>query len=432
MVEASQLTQSLANFRNALAQAQQNKSRMAAEAMARQVDLAQIGKYEADTLAVMSPIDAARRMGGAIEAGTPFDPVANATNLLLADKDAALRAQALYSAPGDTDAQMRAQLGAGNLVTPNNVFSVADREAVRAANQADEIEQIFAKPANTSAGAVTTFAPSDPRGGPVFGRDTLSTAKGSVVNALGAGGVVDPRAAATVLPRSGTINADGLTEFGPSILGADNQIIPVSGLSKTGVSGLAEQSIELSTFNDQITRMRELVKPGNVGAAGNIKGFAQNVLGTGEALAETFGGGEEVATQLQRAREDMAAHGIIEGVTDYYDDSLPKVKQLGLLLAYQGARAVASQTGNSLSNKDIKAFREIMGDPSGWLTTAAGMEAKLAQMQALAQDLINRNSRITNPGAPTPFDNASAPQVATPGATEFNYNAATGKLERVQ
>ena len=432
-MRSTEIGRALDGFRSALVQAQRNRILADREQSLRELNTARIAEAEARARAINTPFDAintlADQVGASRVAGTPFDFSTADPAAVMALEDPERITPFLAT---DNDRAM-ALVAAGKPLGVNEAVSIADREDVAARNQANEIAEVFAKPVTTGAGATTTLGVGDPRGETVQGVPTFATARGDIVSRMATGQSVPPAAAATVLPSSGTANADGSTSFGPTIFGATGEAVPISGVSKSGANNLALQTAALVAFEKNVGRAIDMINadPTIVGAVGNVRRLGQSALGNIDALTQAFGY-EALEPAFENARARLTRAGIVD--PDLYDPRLPQIDQLGLLLAYQGAEAVANQSGRGLSDNDFRRFREIIGNPSGWAATGPNIVARLEQVQQLTRDLVNRNTAINAPGAPTPFDTTPADVTAgQPAAPKRRrYNPATGQFEDVQ
>lgn len=430
MARSTEIGQALDGFLQKMAMAQQAKQANQAQAYANEVNAARFRNLEADTRATHAPLDAAQSLGAAITnmGDMPLGDVLaqNAGSYLAADFDPS---RLSVFTP---DAATRAGLytAGGNAIGAGDAFTLPDREAVANRDLAGEMAQIFAKPVSVSAGGTAAFGAGDPRAasmGPLLqGRDTASTAEGRVINDFREGKDVNPLAAAVALPQSGS-GTD--FHFGPT--GPDGQPL-FAPLGKTPAQNAQATLISADQFKGTIGRYRKAIQdnPASVGLVGNVRGVFQDVQAQSDALANEFGF-NGLQDAMATARADLQAHGV-HGFEDFFDPAIPQVQQLGMLMAYSAASAVADQTGRGLSDKDLKYFMQIVGNPNAIFASDKGILAKLDTLETEVDSRIAANRRALRQGVPLgdSLTNPSTDQTSAPaGQVDYIFNAATGKLE---
>lgn len=94
-----------------------------------------------------------------------------------------------------------------------------------------------------------------------------------------------------------------------------------------------------------------------------------------------------------------------------YDPNLSTLDLYGALLPYAAASALAQQEGRGLSDRDVQAFRGIVGDPTSLWSTQAGFLNRLDTIQRIVDARILRaqetldggtNALVPSPGAAAP------------------------------
>lgn len=296
---------------------------------------------------------------------------------------------ALNLFPGTSpDQRMSFMLADGKMPTKENAFSISDRDQVAQrdalATQANEVAKAFNTPTTTPAGATTSFAPADPRGGPlgqVEGRDDDSTSKAQLRADILSG--KRPRSDAALLGGGGlSMSADGKGGFTVSLGG--NGV-----LSKPSAQALVQDNIDLRQFQQTIGRLRDLSDdPTAFGAVGNVRRMVQGVGNQANALSQYFGG--DFQKNYSAAAKQMAAIGLDPS---YYDPKLDQVHRAANLAAYQAAAALANQSGRGLSDKDVKNFRQVLGDPEAWLESQQSFKAGLDQIESMVNDRLGMTNQ---------------------------------------
>lgn len=187
---------------------------------------------------------------------------------------------------------------------------------------------------------------------------------------------------------------------------------------------LQKADIENQKFRNLLDYTRSVAKqsPSNFGIAGMVKGTAQDVTQMAQNLAEGLG-----YTGLQQAVEAAKAKAIASGVDPQslpglfnFDPHLPALHTASDLLVYQAASALAGQSGRSVSDRDVKMFSSIVGDPREWFGNQQKYLSKLDtidQILSLNQGVIDNNLRRGTPSPAAPAaPGASPPNPPAPGA----------------
>lgn len=266
----------------------------------------------------------------------------------------------------------------------------------------------FAPQGNISAGVFTPImSESDVKGG-LLGKnfdnlDTLSPEQRQVLGANPSTGPVAPKNYIVTDPVTGKsatfLTADGKTDLqSGQPLPAGGYIGNVQGsASDTGVtnsvlSGEQQKTIENRKFKYLLGEADKLTSdPTLFGAQGAVRSLGQEVAAGVSGLAQAFKPGSTGDDVLQEARANLASHGLSQLLPELYDPNLSKVQTLWGLLVYQGASALAGQQNRSVSDKDIKEFKNILGDPQSFFSSAPMMHSKLMA----AQDIIDNYDQIS-------------------------------------
>jgi len=139
--------------------------------------------------------------------------------------------------------------------------------------------------------------------------------------------------------------------------------------------GLADSAIDLATNH-----------PEAFGPVGAIRGVGQELVQTADALFSSLGGEQALAGM----QAQVAETGLDKFFPNLYDPNLPKAQSLHYLLVYQGAAALASQSGRSVSDKDVEVWQKIIGDPQALLGSAKNFITKLEMVKAIAQNNLEQ------------------------------------------
>lgn len=193
------------------------------------------------------------------------------------------------------------------------------------------------------------------------------------------------------------------------------------GLTKTVRGGLQKQNIANDKFKSLLALTRKTAEEGesNFGVPGFVKGAVQDASAVADGLSRGLGytGLQEgLASARERAIQAGVDPGILSGV---FDPTLPKLHSLADLTVFAAAEALAGQSGRSVSDKDIKFFKNIAGDPREWSMSQQKYVAKVEQMgevldmyQGVIDKHLPRGNPAAGPGAPGA---AASPMSPAPG-----------------
>ena len=215
-----------------------------------------------------------------------------------------------------------------------------------------------------------------------------------------------------------------------------------SGLRPTVQGKLQEQDISLKRFGALLDHTRQLAQQDstNFGVTGFVKGVVQDTgqLAQNVATGLGYNGIEDAVVAM---RKKAAENGISPGLlTGAFDPNLPALETASDLLVYSAAEALAGQAGRSVSDKDVKFFRDIVGNPRDWMMS---QERYLAKLGTIEQILSINNNVVKNalrpgvpsapaapaaPGAPVP----PPPAPGAPPAVEEWGRGPDGSIQRVR
>ncbi len=160
-------------------------------------------------------------------------------------------------------------------------------------------------------------------------------------------------------------------------------------------------------------RAREvaMADPTLFGAVGNLRRFGQGAAGQVKALSQAFGGDAEFNQGFDNAVAGLTNMGFRD--PRIFDPNLSEIEKLSTLMAYSAASAIGGQDGRGLSNEDRQYFQQIVGDPTGWLSS---QDSFVAGLNMLDRIVGARRSRVKdNLSGEFNLDGA-APPAAAPAA----------------
>jgi hypothetical protein len=168
---------------------------------------------------------------------------------------------------------------------------------------------------------------------------------------------------------------DGTVEFGADGLSPTNSI-------KTD---LQKQQISNAKLKGLLDYNRELAKkdPTNFGVPGFVKGKIQDVTALSQGVSQAMGYKDikSAALDVQKmAMRNKIDPSLFSGV---FDPNLPALETASDLLVFQAADALASQSGRSMSNEDVKHFKNIVGSPRDLFGNQQKYLSKLNTIESL-------------------------------------------------
>jgi len=193
------------------------------------------------------------------------------------------------------------------------------------------------------------------------------------------------------------------------------------GLTTSVQGDLQKQDIANQQFKSLLGYTRNLAKadPNNFGVSGYVKGAVQDVNAVAGNVAQGLGyrGLQDAAAAArQKALESGVDPGLLSGV---FDPKLPALHSAADLMVFSAAQALAGQSGRSVTDRDVKVFKNIVGDPQEWSGNQQKFLSKLdtiEQILELNQNVVDQRLRSGSPAA-APAAPGAAPQTPTaPGA----------------
>lgn len=218
-----------------------------------------------------------------------------------------------------------------------------------------------------------------------------------------------------VTPTGGRgITLDGVTDSangtaipeGSTVFTGQVQPTGVDGLTQSTKSTLQKGAVEAERFKRMLEQTRAAAQDKtNFGIPGFIKGVAQDTAAVGQGLAEGLGFNnlnQAIArARTELARSDASDPNLLAGLFDF-DPGLPKLQTLADLLVFSAASALAGQEGRSVSDRDIKMFKGIVGAPDSFLMNQERYLAKLQTLQDIVEGREAADAKFTGKPAPKP------------------------------
>lgn len=228
----------------------------------------------------------------------------------------------------------------------------------------------------------------------------------------------------------------GMTVYDPS---TGNPIMSTGGdepmaLTNANETKVQGDEIAYRKFNGTLGMAKDLItkNPQSVGLVGQARGTAQDVATAAQGFGQLFGI-QDIGGELAAAQQEAAAFGVDPSILNFeYDPSVSQIESVMNILAYQGARAIGGQSGNDLSDKDIKHIKDMLGDPTSMFMNQGKLLGKLDLVQRYidGQRAINDQIRgVQRPAAGAqPAPTAPAPTApAAPAAGAVMPSGTTSK-----
>lgn len=233
------------------------------------------------------------------------------------------------------------------------------------------------------------------------------------------------------LPTGETVlSRDGVTDLQGQPIGRGAQKFGVTLPETVGTAeskSLADKNTSLDLLRGTLADARSLATPDRMGGVGMTRRTLQDAINQGSAFAQWLGGDQN------KVRETLA--GIHPSLAENFDKGAEEFDTLANLLAYRAASALADQRGQGVSDKDVKRFRDMIGD-SGILANPGAFNART---DALMREVERETSAIRAQGNRSGPRAGGAPPIGlTPqapgapaggGVRPLRYNRDTGQLE---
>lgn len=239
---------------------------------------------------------------------------------------------------------------------------------------------------------------------------------------IGAEGKGNPTPRNYVLNGQNYITYDGVTDAQGRPLPSGGYMANAQGPAdavglRPNVQGqLQQQDISNQRFRSLLGFTRNLAQKdaNNFGVTGMVKGAMQDASAVAGNVAQGLGytGIQEAVNNVrQRAATNGVNPSLLSGV---YDPNLPALHTAADLMVYSAAEALAGQSGRSVTDRDVKMFKSIVGDPQEWSGNQEKYLSKLdtiEQILGLNQGVVDQRLRGT---APSPATQVQQPAVSPP------------------
>lgn len=222
--------------------------------------------------------------------------------------------------------------------------------------------------------------------------------------------------------------------------GPDGTTIEMGGpsdLTTANATKAQAQAYDFDTANATADVYRKLLMsdPGNVGAVGNIRGYAQEATQVADNLKSLFGGqavDQGIAALRDEALNTGADPGIVADLLTYRPE-IPQIETVYNVLLYQMAGALAGQSGRSVTDADVKRAQGIIGNPNEWVTSQPKMLSKLDAALGLMDSFEKLNKqRLGQPYTPRQRGAVPPAQPAPAPAPTTIINPNTGQRMQLQ
>ena len=194
--------------------------------------------------------------------------------------------------------------------------------------------------------------------------------------------------------------------------GTQIQMGGIGGLTKAVTSDEQKTQLSLNRFRGLVKEARGFLEdPTLFGLAGRVRGAGQSAVQLLSNMAQVFGSGSP-DDLVQDTRRELVQSGVSpQLLPELFDPNLPAVDTVWGIMVYQGAAALAGQSGRSVSDRDVKIFKDLIGDPKAVFSSAATLGAKLDIIEDIL-DVSEDTGRAALGGQPLPDNTTPAAPVA--------------------
>jgi len=189
---------------------------------------------------------------------------------------------------------------------------------------------------------------------------------------------------------------------GMSVTTPDGTTIQIGGSAPTNSVLSDEQGKELAFGDWKATRDQALAisrDPTAFGFTGDVRYIGQQAM----SIAKNIGlltGNDTLESAVARMYDEVQspeARALLDRELNTGDPNLRALRSLRVMLAYQAAKANGS-TGRDLSNQELQANMDMVGDPTSWLSSQAGFLTSLGSVDYNIRQ--RRNQRRSVMGLP--------------------------------
>lgn len=235
----------------------------------------------------------------------------------------------------------------------------------------------------------------------------------------------------TLPPGSGRYSGDGelivqqptKENQGSYVQLADGTTISIDGgmpqipAGKTVTGAVQKDQVSMAQMRGTLDLVRELAleDSANFGVQGLVKGGVQNAGALISGISTTLGY-QDPSMAVNDVRMAVMNNpnvdpGLLPGLFEF-DPSLPSLQTASDLLVFQAAAALAGQSGRSVSDRDIKLFKNMVGDPRQLFTSQERYLAKLDTIEKMLENNENVANRTLGGNVTGPVDPLTASQDA--------------------
>lgn len=170
-----------------------------------------------------------------------------------------------------------------------------------------------------------------------------------------------------------------------------------SGLTNSVLSKAQNDTYSFEKANAVADAYEGLLKsdPTLVGATGWARDIAQGGAQLAGNIAQLFGT-KDISQAVNAIRDEAIAKGVDPGIVAQMITFDPKIPQLSAaynVLLYSFADALAGQSGRSVTDKDIKQMKQILGDPSSFFASQPDALARLQTARGLLDAYETANNK---------------------------------------
>jgi hypothetical protein len=184
-----------------------------------------------------------------------------------------------------------------------------------------------------------------------------------------------------------------------------------SGMTASTNSDVQKTGMAINDTKATVQRLQTMIQanPGSTGIAGMLRGTVQDVLATGDDLAQQWGG--QIAEMQAAVAADPALAAVVgpEG----FDPSIPAIDMQATLLAFQLAKVLAG--GDRISNQQFDFARGMVGS-SALLANTSTSAAKLGEITQFLDGMAQRRENVQASPIARVGEQLDANAPAAPGA----------------
>lgn len=178
---------------------------------------------------------------------------------------------------------------------------------------------------------------------------------------------------------------------------SDGTVIEYGGPTAPTMNNLQKQQVASAKMRGLLDYTRNLAMkdPTNFGFPGFVKGTMQDVTSLVGGISTAMGYSDPTVA-ISEVQRDVARSGIDPSLlSGVFDPNLPALQTAADLLVFQAASALAGQEGRSVSDRDVKTFKGIIGDPQNIF----GNQKKFLSKLNTIENILAINENVTDTAA---------------------------------